>query len=154
MPWTTKSFSPVTTTCVWSQRQTAAVAPTAATTSSAAPATETGQPPRNAIAPSSGEDEGAPQRTHEDDAVPAGVDVDVLVALLEHGVCTPSPPGEKPLAMESTARRAATATLVALSIVVAALALWKIQAVIALIFLGFTIEVPALLFAAKDAEGR
>ncbi len=42
--------------------------------------------------------------------------------------------------MESTARRAATATLVALSIVVAALALWKIKAVIALIFLGFTIS--------------
>ena len=41
--------------------------------------------------------------------------------------------------MESTARRAGTATLVALSIVVAALALGKIKAVIALIFLGFTI---------------
>ena len=39
--------------------------------------------------------------------------------------------------MTGTARRAATATLVALSIVVAALALWKIKAVIALIFLGF-----------------
>ncbi len=42
--------------------------------------------------------------------------------------------------MDSTARRAATATVVALSIVVAALALWKIKAVIALIFLGFTIS--------------
>ena len=41
--------------------------------------------------------------------------------------------------MGATARRAATATLVALSIVVAALALWKIKAVIALIFLGFII---------------
>jgi predicted PurR-regulated permease PerM len=41
--------------------------------------------------------------------------------------------------MESTARRAATATLVALAIVVAALALWKIKAVIALIFLGFIV---------------
>lgn len=41
--------------------------------------------------------------------------------------------------MGGTARRAATATLVALSIVVAALALWKIKAVIALIFLGFIV---------------
>lgn len=41
--------------------------------------------------------------------------------------------------MSATARRAATATLVGLSIVVAALALWKIRAVIALLFLGFTI---------------
>jgi predicted PurR-regulated permease PerM len=41
--------------------------------------------------------------------------------------------------MDNTARRAATATLVAMSIVVAALALWKIKAVIALVFLGFII---------------
>jgi len=41
--------------------------------------------------------------------------------------------------MEGTARRAATTTVVALSIVVAALALWKIKAVIALVFLGFII---------------
>ena len=41
--------------------------------------------------------------------------------------------------MGSTARRTATATLVALSIVVAALALWKIRAVIALLFLGFIV---------------
>jgi len=41
--------------------------------------------------------------------------------------------------MGQTARRAAIATLVALSIVVAALALWKIKIVIALLFLGFTI---------------
>lgn len=41
--------------------------------------------------------------------------------------------------MDSTARRAATATLVALSIVVAALALWKIKAVIALLLLGFIV---------------
>ncbi len=41
--------------------------------------------------------------------------------------------------METTARRAAAATLVALSIIVAALALWKIKAVIALLFLGFTL---------------
>lgn len=42
--------------------------------------------------------------------------------------------------MGSTARRAAVATLVALSIVVAALALWKIKAVIALLFLGFIVS--------------
>lgn len=41
--------------------------------------------------------------------------------------------------MPGTARRAATATLVALSIVVAALALWKIRVVLALLFLGFVI---------------
>jgi predicted PurR-regulated permease PerM len=41
--------------------------------------------------------------------------------------------------MEHTARRAAIATLVALAIVVAALALWKIKAVIALLFLGFVV---------------
>jgi predicted PurR-regulated permease PerM len=41
--------------------------------------------------------------------------------------------------MGGTARRAATATLVALGIIVAALALWKIRIVIALLFLGFVI---------------
>ncbi|HEY3462835.1 MAG TPA: AI-2E family transporter [Gaiellaceae bacterium] len=41
--------------------------------------------------------------------------------------------------MDGTARRAATATLVALAIVVAALALWKLRIVIALLFLGFVI---------------
>jgi predicted PurR-regulated permease PerM len=41
--------------------------------------------------------------------------------------------------MGGTARRAATATLVALAIVIAALALWKIRIVIALLFLGFVI---------------
>jgi predicted PurR-regulated permease PerM len=40
--------------------------------------------------------------------------------------------------MGATARRAATATLVAGAIIVGALALWKIKIVIALIFLGFT----------------
>jgi predicted PurR-regulated permease PerM len=38
-----------------------------------------------------------------------------------------------------TARRSATATLVAVAIVIAALALWKIRIVIALLFLGFVI---------------
>jgi predicted PurR-regulated permease PerM len=41
--------------------------------------------------------------------------------------------------MNGTARKAATATLVALTIVVAALALWKLKVVIALLFLGFVI---------------
>ncbi|HET8528928.1 MAG TPA: AI-2E family transporter [Gaiellaceae bacterium] len=41
--------------------------------------------------------------------------------------------------MGSTARRAAVATLVALGIVVAALALWKIKVVIALLFMGFIV---------------
>jgi predicted PurR-regulated permease PerM len=38
-----------------------------------------------------------------------------------------------------TARKAATATLVAIAIVIAALALWKLRLVIALLFLGFVI---------------
>ena len=41
--------------------------------------------------------------------------------------------------MNGTARKAATATLVAIAIVVGALALWKIRLVIALLFLGFVI---------------
>jgi predicted PurR-regulated permease PerM len=41
--------------------------------------------------------------------------------------------------MTGTARRAATATLVAVAIVVGALALWKLRIVIALLFLGFVI---------------
>jgi predicted PurR-regulated permease PerM len=41
--------------------------------------------------------------------------------------------------MGGTARKAATATLVAVAIVVGALALWKIRIVIALLFLGFVI---------------
>jgi predicted PurR-regulated permease PerM len=41
--------------------------------------------------------------------------------------------------MGTTARRAAVATLVALSVVVGALALWKIKVVIALIFMGFIV---------------
>src|SRR5581483_10503731 len=44
-----------------------------------------------------------------------------------------------PLGVGTTARRAATTTLVVLSIAVAALALWKIRIVIALLFLGFVI---------------
>jgi predicted PurR-regulated permease PerM len=51
----------------------------------------------------------------------------------------PSPPGEKPLDMTSPAKRAAITTLVALSIVVAALALWKIKLVIGLLFLGMIV---------------
>jgi predicted PurR-regulated permease PerM len=50
-----------------------------------------------------------------------------------------STPGEETLDMSSTAKRAAIVTLVALSIVVAALALWKIKVVIALFFLGMII---------------
>ncbi len=41
--------------------------------------------------------------------------------------------------MTGTARRAATVTLVAVAIVVAALALWKLRILIALLFLGFVI---------------
>ncbi len=41
--------------------------------------------------------------------------------------------------MTGTARKAATATLVAVAIVVLALAVWKLRLVIALLFLGFVI---------------
>jgi predicted PurR-regulated permease PerM len=41
--------------------------------------------------------------------------------------------------MTGTARKAATATLVAVAIIVAALALWELRVVIALLFLGFVI---------------
>jgi hypothetical protein len=74
--------------------------------------------------------------------------------------------------MGSTAKRAAIVTLVAGSLVVLALALWKIKVVIALLFLGFIIaaviatlvdvivrdvdpaeqDVPALLFAGPREE--
>src|SRR5262249_14286830 len=49
-----------------------------------------------------------------------------------------SPTGN-PSGMGATAQRAATATLVAVAIVVGVLALWKIRIVIALLFLGFVI---------------
>jgi len=51
----------------------------------------------------------------------------------------PSTYGEETLDMSSTAKRAAIVTLVALSIVLAALALWKIRVVISLFFLGIII---------------
>jgi predicted PurR-regulated permease PerM len=57
--------------------------------------------------------------------------------------------------MGSTARRAATATLVAGGIVVAALALWKVKVIIALIFLGFIIAAamrPGVEWLAKAAR--
>jgi predicted PurR-regulated permease PerM len=48
-----------------------------------------------------------------------------------------SPDGEKSLVMTETAKRVAIATLIVIAIVAAALALWKLKLVIALIFLGF-----------------
>jgi predicted PurR-regulated permease PerM len=56
----------------------------------------------------------------------------------EHGF-RPSTRGEETLDMSSTAKRAAITTLVVLSIVVAAVALWKIKVVIALFFLGIIV---------------
>jgi len=47
--------------------------------------------------------------------------------------------------MSATARRAAVVTLVSGSIVVAALALWKIKIVIALLFLGFIVSAAMML---------
>jgi predicted PurR-regulated permease PerM len=51
----------------------------------------------------------------------------------------PSTHGDETLDMSSTAKRAAITTLVAVSIVVAALALWKIKIVIALLFMGIIV---------------
>jgi predicted PurR-regulated permease PerM len=48
-----------------------------------------------------------------------------------------SPDGEKSLVMSETAKRVAISTLIVIAIVAAALALWKLKLVIALIFLGF-----------------
>jgi predicted PurR-regulated permease PerM len=48
-----------------------------------------------------------------------------------------SPDGEKSLVMTETAKRVAISTLIVIAIVAAALALWKLKLVIALIFLGF-----------------
>jgi predicted PurR-regulated permease PerM len=48
-----------------------------------------------------------------------------------------SPDGEKSLVMKETAKRAALGTIVAIAIVAAALALWKLKLVIALVFMGF-----------------
>jgi predicted PurR-regulated permease PerM len=48
-----------------------------------------------------------------------------------------SPSGEKSLVMKETAKRATVATLVVIAIVAAALALWKLKLVLALVFLGF-----------------
>jgi uncharacterized membrane protein len=50
--------------------------------------------------------------------------------------------------MGETAKRAAVATLVVIAIVAAALALWKLKVVLALIFLGMTIA------AACDPESN
>jgi predicted PurR-regulated permease PerM len=78
-------------------------------------------------------DEGAKQRARKGDSVAMRFEnwwVHVGFVLLPEG---------NPSGMGGTARRAATATVVALSIVVAALALWKIRIVIALLFLGFVI---------------
>jgi predicted PurR-regulated permease PerM len=47
--------------------------------------------------------------------------------------------GQEPWLMGSTAKRTAVVTLVAGSIIVLALALWKIRIVIALVFLGVII---------------
>jgi predicted PurR-regulated permease PerM len=48
-----------------------------------------------------------------------------------------SPSGEKSLVMHETVKRVALGTLVAVAIIAAALALWKLKLVIALVFLGF-----------------
>jgi predicted PurR-regulated permease PerM len=52
----------------------------------------------------------------------------------------PGPTGEKPLLMKETASRAFLATLVAVSVVVAVLAIWKLRLLIALLFFAFIVS--------------
>jgi len=51
----------------------------------------------------------------------------------------PSEPGENPLAVADTARKAFVATIVAVAVIALALALWKLKIVLALVFLGFIV---------------
>jgi predicted PurR-regulated permease PerM len=51
----------------------------------------------------------------------------------------PSEPGENPLAVANTARKAFVATIVAVAVIALALALWKLKIVLALVFLGFIV---------------
>jgi predicted PurR-regulated permease PerM len=60
--------------------------------------------------------------------------------------------GEKSLVMKETAKRAALATLVVITLVAAALALWKLKLVIALVFLGFILA--AAMRPGIEALGR
>jgi predicted PurR-regulated permease PerM len=55
-----------------------------------------------------------------------------------HGL-RPSPPGEKRLRMAETARKACIVAIVVGAVVVAALALWKLRLLIALLFLAFIV---------------
>ena len=95
-PWTTKSFSAVRTTCVRSQRQTAAIATAAATTSRTAPATDAGQPTANPTRRAARARAHAPSGRTSTIAVAARVEVDVLVGSAEHGVAGFDGAGKNP----------------------------------------------------------
>src|SRR5947207_13387206 len=99
------------------------------------PGTEAGQPRMNPVRPSSASSSARPSgrtstipwrrsstRTSSSESSTMGF--------------ARSTTGQQSLVMGTTARRVAVATLVVLGIVIAALALWKIKVVIALVFLG------------------
>src|SRR5947207_2510325 len=102
------------------------------------PGTEAGQPRMNPVRPSSASSSARPSgrtstipwrrsstRTSSSESSTMGF--------------ARSTTGQQSLVMGTTARRVAVATLVVLGIVIAALALWKIKIVIALVFLGFIV---------------
>src|SRR5215831_5018377 len=133
-PCSTTSALPVTARCVRSQRRTATTAINAARAMRTAPtAATTGQGARKQAAPPSARR--SARRNGRASATPwrcasiTGVSMNASFGLWQ-GI---------PRNMAGTARRAATATLVAVSIIVLALALWKLRVVIALLFLGVVI---------------
>src|SRR5579884_1690745 len=133
-PCSTTSAFPVTERCVRSHRATATTATRAATTSRTAPTACSAVHGARKHAPPASASTNA-RRSGRARAIPwrwASKTGSVTSAsfCFRKGI---------PREMGGTARKAATATLVAVAIIVAALALWKIRIVIALLFLGFVI---------------
>ena len=79
-----------------------------------------------------------PERPREHDSVPTCLEPHAFVRASEHSFGD-STHGEKSLALADTARRAFIAAIVFGSVVVLALALWKIRVLIALVFLAIII---------------
>src|SRR5689334_362277 len=138
VPWTTKSLSVVRTTRVCSQFHTARTAIAAATAWSRTPTIEAGQPTAiraSPIAPTPSARANGSASTiacrRSSRQTRSHPEVSMRLRL--------SPTGEKSLVMKQTAQRTALATLVVIALVAAALALWKLKLVIALVFLGMII---------------
>src|ERR671936_1050261 len=138
VPCTTKSLSVVTTTRVCSHLHTARSAIAAPTACSATPRIEAGQPiairpTPTAASPSARANGSASTTAWRRSSRQTRSQPEVSMRL------PGSPSGEKSLVMKDTAQRAALATLVVIALVAAALALWKLKLVIALVFLGFIV---------------